>query len=89
MAECRQLSDCWGQEELRLGGTVLDKLTDTIAPNGEWVREIEPARGLKAVLVLGNFCNSDAVWYRLFPTSRKNLRIQLSVGPNGFKDLGG
>jgi hypothetical protein len=89
MADCRGLSDCWGQEDLRLRGTVLVKVTDTVDPSGEWKKEFEGASGLKAVLIIGNFCNADAVWYRLFPTTRKNLRIQLSVGPNGFKDLGG
>src|SRR5262245_6916507 len=90
MGSCRQLADCWGNENYKLGGTVLgDMLTETIAPGATWEQEIEPRVGVKAVLVLGNFCNPNAVWYLPFPTTRKNLKIHLSVGPNGFKDLGG
>ena len=89
MSACRVLRDCWGQEAIRFGGSLLDMVGDYVSPTDiakrEWKLELNPKPGVKAVLVLGNFCNPLVTWYRMVPVTKK-VQISLIAGPDGFKE---
>jgi type VI secretion system VasD/TssJ family lipoprotein len=76
------LAQLWDKEEKVLGPALLSKKEDVIDAGSTRELKLDRAPTAKAIVVVGNFCNTDgACWRVIHPTSagsRLNLKVDAS-----------
>lgn len=78
------LTQLWDKEEKLLGPALLKKTEAYIDPGQSRELPVERAPGVKALVVVGNFCKSrGSCWYFVQPLSQGGT-VRLTAGPSCF-----